>query len=1354
MNKRILLIAAGFVLAASAVIYGALTATAESDVIAVRVMPNPGHYDIARWYENQGFSGAPQELIIDGYEAIRDGRTVYVSAANVDLGNWRQSASISETIPGRACAVKIGINQASGLPDCSLEPYGKNIPTQMYEGAIAYNAYNNTPFCSTSQCPDMVNANKCRWVTGPNPGWSYQCYVRDEGTKTIHTNVYLISYNQDVSDKTSDILGQLIKNWSFNTNLGAANNGLATVASCSISNIPCSSDSDCSSGQSCAKTGEQAGYCQLNEAPKCLVDGDCSEGFFCSSLKAKIIRDLKRIATLRSIEEALAGYKEEHGLYPTLSGGTYLSGNSLSSWPSWQEVFLPAIGLSKASDPINRLGACPGYDPRTCWSASSSRFVFEQEGSYMQLPAGSRNFAYKSLAGGSSYNICAVLESKADGYQLSNASPNSSNCVVAAGIQSSGNSGNSAPRLTEVFLAGEAGKEFSGYLRAVDPDNNPLSWSFNTSLNNWPEWSSAPIVKSIFGTNNEKRLFATMAGRPGTYNVRVSVSDAYGGTLSTTTILTISNPAPIIEAADGEFSPSVGNNKVRYNFYIEDSNLVLDSNGSYWYKASGPEALSAGAACAVKLGVDGNTGAPVCSIDLTADNNAYAELFDGRIVYSSYNNTPYCSTTECPDMVNANKCRWSMGTNPAWSNQCFINSTASGPYSVSPLSSGLNFSLGTNSFVPVGIGRYQVSYEVPIPTGFDISQDRSYSFQIKAWDIYNASATKNFSLKLKASAPQLSLSCPSSSRQGKYYECYLGPLYQNNQKLSYSVLAPSGLGVYASTTSAYLYGTPSVAGSHTITVTAKNDYGASTKSDFNLKVNTYCGDGVRQIPNDEGRGGPANDGQEECDGLGNVALNPSESSVTKQYGCTVEAGDNTPNPILENGYCAFKPQAEGGGYCGDGLCQAKVMRNGELITMEDSGNCSSDCVASCIPICNASNVCGDDGCGGSCGTCSNGNSCVKNSCCPPTGYIQLSVDDGHKTYFNGNFVSSADSWDSPQKFSVIVNSGTNTIAIDGFDLHGAAKGIAASLAQGSCSETNTSDISNWKCINASTTGVNLSGWTSTTYDDSSWPAAIFNGGIGPRAGNQLPFNQIWATNSTYDYSRVYCRYSFFVEGCYPKCINKTCGSDGCGGSCGTCGNGYQCLLGSCQLVLKSSPDYSCTPNCAGKTCGDDGCGGSCGTCVNDGYQCQQGNCVASGSACIPDCAGKNCGSNGCGGYCGLCPRGYECPQGTCVIPDNSSSICTPDCDGKTCGSDGCGGSCGTCTTAGFTCFDDSNCACSESCSEAICGAAGCGDCGQCSRGYDCYEGSCHEIVYTKLTGEVCIDNSGKIKCYYESKVAQ
>ena len=92
-----------------------------SDAIAVRIIPNPNHYSISRWYESQGFSGAPQELTVDGYEAVRDGRTVYVNATNVE---------------------------------------GKN----------------------------------------------------------IYTNVYLISYNQTTTNKTVDILGQIISHWKFNSN--------------------------------------------------------------------------------------------------------------------------------------------------------------------------------------------------------------------------------------------------------------------------------------------------------------------------------------------------------------------------------------------------------------------------------------------------------------------------------------------------------------------------------------------------------------------------------------------------------------------------------------------------------------------------------------------------------------------------------------------------------------------------------------------------------------------------------------------------------------------------------------------------------------------------------------------------------------------------------------------------------------------------------------------------------------------------------------------------------------------------------------------------------------------------------
>ncbi len=55
-----------------------------SDAIAIRVMPNPGHLSPLRWYsENVDIKGAPQSLVVDGYQAVRDGRTVYVNAANI-----------------------------------------------------------------------------------------------------------------------------------------------------------------------------------------------------------------------------------------------------------------------------------------------------------------------------------------------------------------------------------------------------------------------------------------------------------------------------------------------------------------------------------------------------------------------------------------------------------------------------------------------------------------------------------------------------------------------------------------------------------------------------------------------------------------------------------------------------------------------------------------------------------------------------------------------------------------------------------------------------------------------------------------------------------------------------------------------------------------------------------------------------------------------------------------------------------------------------------------------------------------------------------------------------------------------
>ncbi|MFA6376557.1 MAG: hypothetical protein WCX69_04130, partial [Candidatus Paceibacterota bacterium] len=77
---------------------------------------------------------------------------------------------------------------------------------------------------------------------------------------------------------------------------------------------------------------------------------------------------------------------------------------------------------------------------------------------------------------------------------------------------------------------------------------------------------------------------------------------------------------------------------------------------------------------------------------------------------------------------------------------------------------------------------------------------------------------------------------------------------------------------------------------------------------------------------------------------------------------------------------------------------------------------------------------------------------------------------------------------------------------------------------------------------------------------------------------------------------------------------------------------------------------ACAPNCVGKVCGSDGCGGFCGTCASD-KTCANGACV---SSCVPDsCSslGRNCGSvsDGCGATlnCGECSSGKTCNNGVC-----------------------------------------------------------------------------------------------------------
>jgi hypothetical protein len=140
--------------------------------------------------------------------------------------------------------------------------------------------------------------------------------------------------------------------------------------------------------------------------------------------------------------------------------------------------------------------------------------------------------------------------------------------------------------------------------------------------------------------------------------------------------------------------------------------------------------------------------------------------------------------------------------------------------------------------------------------------------------------------------------------------------------------------------------------------------------------------------------------------------------------------------------------------------------------------------------------------------------------------------------------------------------------------------------------------------------------------------------------------------------------------CIPNCIDRTCGSDGCGGSCGSCRGNQVCQGGMC-----------CTPEPLTTTCS-----GLCGTRTNNCNQsvtcpsCTANRTCLSNGSCADPCGGADCpGGCVCGlpnaagtSYCvasSACPTGpscattADCPPGShCQgCPDLASLVCIPLC---------------------------------------------------------------------------------------------
>ena len=379
-------------------------------------------------------------------------------------------------------------------------------------------------------------------------------------------------------------------------------------------------------------------------------------------------------------------------------------------------------------------------------------------------------------------------------------------------------------------------------------------------------------------------------------------------------------------------------------------------------------------------------------------------------------------------------------------------------------------------------------------------------------------------------------------------------------------------------------------------------------------------------------------------------------------------------------------------------------------TCPDGEGCGPAGLCQCTPDCNGK-ICGDDGCGGTCGACAPGSTCQGGACVPDA----CEGCAPWQTCVGGPCQDPAALGECP----------FGGMAISA-DCHGTAwEGCCNGDALYYCENAGNSGcpVGMNTCLCALDCGADATtcGWGEQFFMCVEPPAQPGPGGL----------NCDWAGE------------------CFPSCAGKQCGSDGCGGSCGACPLGQECQAGICASstsscaglcggsapsgcfcdegcvgfgdccadVCQACPALSfceCVPDCSGKDCGDNGCGGSCGTCP-EGVPCEDGVC-----ACVPACSGKECGDDGCGGSCGTCPMvAPDCVDGFCQLP------CDPACDGKDCGDNGCGGSCGECEP-GFICEESVCVVCEAQCEGLECGDDGCGgSCGECADPFaTCEAGLC------------------------------
>ncbi len=683
-----------------------VSAATSPDAIGLRVMPNSEHYSAYRWYNEQGFDGSPQSITVDGYEAVRDGRTVYVNAANVSVSS------------------------------------------------------------------------------------------------DLYTNIYIISYNQSAETATTDIFGQILSHWKFNTNL------------------------------------VEPGICSQSNDIICLTNGNCPINEYCLSQKAKTIRDTRRLSDMVEINRALENYKEIRGHYPQLESGSYLPNKTLSTWPSWQDNLATELGIVLPIDPVNELGSCEGYDETTCWDSDTKEF----SGSIPDdLPENSQVYVY-STEGIGLTGICGVMES---GF-ITNLDLGA--CAISA-VEQIFIIENNQP----IFMGDNLAKAHSGfaysksYIEASDPDGDYLNWSIEP-MSGCDMWENIMLENTQVAS--QKEIKADSAGIAGDCQVTITINDSRenGQVSKNYYIKTTNDNVPII------MQPANQEIIIGHNFNLTIIASETDSQYPLTFEVSG---LPSGLTGTVVNQHDYQiTGVPIdqtkdYNITLTAQDSYQGQSVPINFTITVKNNPPNIATdnlTQATACINYEQAI--VATDP--------DGHSIDNYQVNNLPLNLNFDTTNNRITgqPIITGEYPI--EAIVQDQFYNQTIPPYSAQgIKTFTLnvvdeqFNVNPINNTTIYVYPNNATLPL--------------YYGPTQFNatasvantDNTVIYSLVNnPAWLSIDQN--SGVIQGTPTDntndLGTYTITVIAINLCGAIAQTDFMITVN----------PN-EWYGDDTCNGDEECD---------------------------------------------------------------------------------------------------------------------------------------------------------------------------------------------------------------------------------------------------------------------------------------------------------------------------------------------------------------------------------------------------------------------------------------------------------------------------------------------------------